>query len=195
LNDWLEIPFRTKRYLGELSNFPESLKDMEHSIDTSILLDVYRNLENIVGSLNSNLVTDLSSDMESQIESFEESLAFLADGGPVIFNKDEIFEFLPTPTKTFSSDAEMFWHENKDVSGYQSYLKERFKLDNKKNLISSWKRKQSKLSSLKEHKALESYCRFFDEKGEFVTYREYLDKHVEDLDDWTQLQIDIMRGK
>lgn len=191
LNDWFEVPFRTRRYLGVFSYEHGKMK----SPDNNILFTAYESLSHISNSFETDVVKTLSEDLMESIENFDEMSNFVLDGGLALFNKEEIFTFLQAPVKTFSSDAELYYYENKNCDGYKEYVKTKYSLKEKKNLVSSWKKRVKEISSMKEHGALEAYCRFLDEKKDFTTYNKYLDIHAEDLDDWTQLQIDIMRGK
>jgi hypothetical protein len=191
LNDWLDIPFRTKRYLGEIKYVPNDIR----SINSDVLFTAYKTLSLIVESFKTNLPETLAKDLLDSIESFEESLTFLLDGGPAIFEQQEIFTYLVTPEKTFSWNAESYWYENKSSDGYKDYLKKGLKLKEKKNPIATWKQKAEKIKAMEESKALETYCRFLDKKEEFTVYKNKLDEHTRNLDDWVQLQIDIAREK
>jgi len=56
LNDWLEIPFRTKRYLGEIKYVPNDIR----SINTDVLFTAYNILSSIVDSFKTNLSETLA---------------------------------------------------------------------------------------------------------------------------------------
>lgn len=191
LNDWLEIPFRTRRYLNEF----EYLDGNISQIDSRILFSAYKTVSSIAASLKTDIVKSLTEDLTSEISDLESSIELISDNCSISFKPDDIFTYLNTPVHTFTFNAENYLFIAKRGDGYGDFLMNKYNLKQKNNPINSWRSKVDEIKKMEPPKALNAYCKFLEKNSIFSTTKAAADRHAEDVEDWVQLEIDILRGK
>ena len=174
--------YRACKYLG-------SIKSIDPRIEFK---SAFTRLQEVVDSLDFDLVASLSSDMESTIDDTDEMISFLATDSTKIRTRNEVIVYAQSRLFAFTERAREFARKNgcteKTINSYVEWLAKNYSWRIKTDPIDSWRNRLTTLrQQTNNHEALKRYCDFMNQTTEL---RFQIDDAASALDSDIQQRVD-----